>query len=131
MLGTLLRGLSMISTSWYFLPSVILSSWVQSGPSDWLLVHQICKNYEKSHSILGYKRLKFILPYSLLPFSFLFLKKSAAILWAPLWNIPNDKKTERSCWATVHEKQIPQSNNLWKSKPYQQSLGWGWKWTQS
>lgn len=82
----------MISTSWYFLPSDILSSWVQAGPSDWLLMHWICKNYEKSLSRLCYKRLKFILPYSLLPFSFLILTKSAAILLAPLWNIPNGKE---------------------------------------
>ena len=64
-IGTLLRCLAMISTSWYSsLSSVNLSSRMLAGPSAWFLMHQICTSYELSPSRLGHKRLEFLFPCS-------------------------------------------------------------------
>ena len=67
-IGTLLRWLAMIFTSWYFsLSSIILSFWMLAGPSVWFLMHWICTSYKLSLSSLGHRRLEFLLPGSLSP----------------------------------------------------------------
>lgn len=130
-MSTLLNCLSVISTFQYLLPSVILTSWMQSRPIDWLLMYSICKSYEMSLSRLVYRRL---LKSSCPTLSFLL---ACSFWWSqlPFWELfyalSQMSKTKRSFWSTVHEKQRPQSNKLWKSKTCQQSLDWAWKWTQS